>query len=627
MLCLGVGVSFGQDAVSADTNSIVDNLATWLHFLISALSWAWVGLAALAGKLMTNDLVFGGAFHMDVYLFKIRTIMKNLANFGLGFGFIAFVGYVLWSDNQTPSTIVKQIWWFLLAWLLVNVSFFVTQALVDISTIGVTAMGWLSDMFVGSSQSSSRDIITSLASTKTKLTYQQNGKILPEVIDCSDPIDSCPSPESLLDAILPKWESMAWPLLYLGTSILNIQWYTLLQDTNQAHINDRIKGKNLALTALIQIGIVGAFTLALLVLVIANIVRIGMIWILVALWPLFFLLRWLKWWGVTWVDKIITSFGLDKHFAFSSFMQMIFLPVFSILMLSLALIFSTTLWSTLQSPETIHQWIGITADGTNTQINSIIDLTYDGHFINDSVKNTFVDLIVALVTIVLVWLVAKMSIPSKAPIIWSLSKNIFALAEKAMGSARIISLPGKDGRVGLSALGASLSPTNEKGNSINPLAMGKKLYRNQKGSSQQNVEDAIADIFGIKEHTFTDQDLDDITRSLNQRFDAEDKSNRFFDTIKEKAQNKNKQGHTFEVSGKRLFTDPILSKLQTQLRNDSESQLNWLPYKEDDISVFYKNQQVIRYILGQLKKRGLVPENNTKPTDLASLKNTVFVLK
>ncbi|USN56573.1 MAG: hypothetical protein H6766_06130 [Candidatus Peribacteria bacterium] len=71
--------------------------------------------------------------------------------------------------------------------------------------------------------------------------------------------------------------------------MLNIQQYTLLQNTTQSQATDFIKGKNLALGFLIQLAIVGSFTLALVVLVLANVVRIGMIWILAALGPLFFL--------------------------------------------------------------------------------------------------------------------------------------------------------------------------------------------------------------------------------------------------------------------------------------------------------------------------------------------------
>ena len=32
---------------------------------------------------MTNDFVYGAFIHMDVYLWKIRNIMKNFANFTL----------------------------------------------------------------------------------------------------------------------------------------------------------------------------------------------------------------------------------------------------------------------------------------------------------------------------------------------------------------------------------------------------------------------------------------------------------------------------------------------------------------------------------------------------------------
>ena len=40
-------------------------------------------LAILAGKLMTNDFVYGAFIHMDIYLWKIRNIIKNFANFAL----------------------------------------------------------------------------------------------------------------------------------------------------------------------------------------------------------------------------------------------------------------------------------------------------------------------------------------------------------------------------------------------------------------------------------------------------------------------------------------------------------------------------------------------------------------
>jgi hypothetical protein len=177
-------------------------------------------------------------------------------------------------------------------------SFFFTQALVDISTIGVTAMGGISDIFIANNNDISQDITTNLGSKKTVITYTAQGEAKPEVIDCDSDTNTTTqeeycanfvSPEDLLDRLLPKSQSMAGPLIYLGANILNIQQYTLLRDTTQGQVDNFIKGKNLALGFLIQLAIVGSFTLALLVLVIANVVRIGMIWILAALGPLFFL--------------------------------------------------------------------------------------------------------------------------------------------------------------------------------------------------------------------------------------------------------------------------------------------------------------------------------------------------
>ncbi|MEI8090801.1 MAG: hypothetical protein WCG98_00635 [bacterium] len=51
-------------------------------------------MAMLAGKLMTNDRVYGSVMHMDVYLWKIWNVMKNFANFGL-------VAIVIWSVIQS----------------------------------------------------------------------------------------------------------------------------------------------------------------------------------------------------------------------------------------------------------------------------------------------------------------------------------------------------------------------------------------------------------------------------------------------------------------------------------------------------------------------------------------------
>ena len=65
---------------SGDTLSWIKDI---LQSFISIMSRWRILLAALAGKMMSNDRVFGAALHMDVYLRKIWNIMKNFANFAL----------------------------------------------------------------------------------------------------------------------------------------------------------------------------------------------------------------------------------------------------------------------------------------------------------------------------------------------------------------------------------------------------------------------------------------------------------------------------------------------------------------------------------------------------------------
>jgi hypothetical protein len=97
---------------------------------------------------MTNARVYGAAMHMDVYLRKLRNIMKNFANFAL-------VGIVLRSILQNmissgkksiniPDIIKKT----LIAGVLIQASRFLVGALVDVSTVAVSAIASFPATFI-----------------------------------------------------------------------------------------------------------------------------------------------------------------------------------------------------------------------------------------------------------------------------------------------------------------------------------------------------------------------------------------------------------------------------------------------------------------------------------------------
>lgn len=73
--------AFAQ-SIQAETSLTMD-IAQVVDLLIGILSWAWVVLASIAGKLMTNDLVYGEFINLDNVIYQLWAISRNFANYGL----------------------------------------------------------------------------------------------------------------------------------------------------------------------------------------------------------------------------------------------------------------------------------------------------------------------------------------------------------------------------------------------------------------------------------------------------------------------------------------------------------------------------------------------------------------
>ncbi|MFZ2150871.1 MAG: hypothetical protein WAZ12_03885 [Candidatus Absconditicoccaceae bacterium] len=99
-------------------------------------------LLVIAGNAMDNSLVYGSVFHLDAPLWKFRNIMKNFANYTLGFVLLYQILKGLFSlkgiDKNEIFGIIKKI---LLAGILIQASRFILSAVVDISTIATYAIG------------------------------------------------------------------------------------------------------------------------------------------------------------------------------------------------------------------------------------------------------------------------------------------------------------------------------------------------------------------------------------------------------------------------------------------------------------------------------------------------------
>jgi hypothetical protein len=110
-------------------------MITWLSLILNLLYLLLWPLLVVAGMSLDNSFVYGSVFGLDVPLWRLWNLMKNFANFGLGF----FVLYQILlnvlqfkgTDGFVQETIKKT----LIAGVGIQASRFVVAALIDISTI------------------------------------------------------------------------------------------------------------------------------------------------------------------------------------------------------------------------------------------------------------------------------------------------------------------------------------------------------------------------------------------------------------------------------------------------------------------------------------------------------------
>ena len=396
-----------------DTSNILESIQKNLNNFISLLSWLRVVFAILAGKLMTNDWVYGSVLHLDVYLWKIRNIMKNFANFAL-------VGILLGSIIKSlvgkgDLKIKKLLTQTLVAGVLIQASWFLMWALLDISTVAVSAVGSFPQSFIGSDTAIHSQLTQEIQSKIKWYTYKIDltstrwgDKAITQIADTSTPTIT---DDDALQALLPNETSISWPLVYLGVSAFRFQEYMNMNTTNV---------KNLAVWFSLKALSLIFYTLWLALLFIANLMRIAFLRVYIIGAPFIILIKvfnddktWAKW--------------LAKSFNFNAAINMIFKPVLFVAALSVSLIFIVSIQKIMSGTELGDiNGVSISTDGSKAHlwvewISSItIDdasngkdrLFWDISSTTDSAKNIFKDMIIFFLCIFLVWNLIKMSLTS-----------------------------------------------------------------------------------------------------------------------------------------------------------------------------------------------------------------------
>jgi len=396
----------------------------WLEsFVINVLSWGWVLLAKLAWEFLTNKWVYGELLWLDSLFRQYRNITKNIANFCLWFYFIYIIFRWLidqWKES-IANVIKNKILWILIAWVWIQISWFFTAAMVDISTITLVAawslpaqvissnekVKWsyensLVDFFDAESQSIMYGRYMSLFNTDSK-----SGKFIKvSHFPLQQPVDQ----KAFFDALLPSSDTVSWPLYSMWFAILNAHKVTSIDSSKED--GSSLKWSMLNLIIMWWTTIV--YALEMFVLCVLALMRIIYLWMFIILSPLAIFLWCLQ---MSKDDKVLKwSFveTITKQINLQSFFINIFKPTIIVIWIGLATIFAFLMkWVVIESADRPIDlwWIVINTKPMKTNNNSedeFFSSTMNGGIIKFTIWYVWkwlLDFIISIITVVLVYVI------------------------------------------------------------------------------------------------------------------------------------------------------------------------------------------------------------------------------
>ncbi|MEI6426128.1 MAG: hypothetical protein WCO66_02125 [Candidatus Absconditabacteria bacterium] len=403
MLILIIVIGYGFHPVfaasEAANKSTLDSLASILNQLMNTASRARIPIATLAGKFMSNDMIYGSWFHLDTYLWQMRNISKNFANFGL-------LGFLLYEISKSlgkgSAGIQKTIGKVIIAGIGIQMSWFLVGAIIDVSTIATTAVASFPASFLGDTDAG-RYMDTRIENTVKRGMVVLDKEGISKIGEITKDNQTTAQTKN---QFMPKYDSVGGPLIFIGSSALGIQdMMTIKEGEDQG-------AKSILVTFGLKGFILIFYIIILILLLIANIIRVGYLWIFIAISPIIILLlTFMK-------DEGLGKEGLGKQLTFSNFIAIVFKPTIFVAVLGIILIFVTSIQSMLLSTSnTDINGISInqTDDQTKLEIPGVASVTTVEKIlpkIGNQAQSIIPNLIVYFATLFLLWLLVKTALGS-----------------------------------------------------------------------------------------------------------------------------------------------------------------------------------------------------------------------
>lgn len=427
------GSTFAAGVCDNETMGLVVSL---ISVMVKFFSRGWVVLANLAGKLMTNDFVYGSFMNLDVYLWKLWNLSKNFANFFLGFYFLYMILKSFFDSEDNATKVVWNIGKFLIAWVAIQASWFLLAVLIDLATVATAAVGSLPGIVIESNEGLQTTISQLTTSPSTIILDLENEKTPLTII----PLEwATTDNKAIYDSVMPSVNSMAWPLIFLGANIFKFQDFSFLSWDQKAC-------GNITLVTIINFALLIFFILPLVILVVVNIVRIFYLRMFISFSPLVILAR------VFEFDKSV--WDALKKFNLTEAISLIFQPVLTVWAMSLILILVVSLFQ-LMGKTTDNAsnstfaigWANFTSNGSNSSIEvpGVSKVTVDGGLFNTWSRTIgwfFGDIFLYWFVLILLWLLVVM-VSKTSELTADISKGISDTAQNALKSIRFIPFAGQ----------------------------------------------------------------------------------------------------------------------------------------------------------------------------------------
>ena len=448
------------EANSCDPESIagITYIKNALMRIWDIASWMWILLGNLAGKLMTNTLIYGEFMNFDTFLWKIWQISRTFANYTIWFIFLYHIlKYLLIPSAKTksPTGIIKDL---LITSVLIQASWFLVMATIDISTISLATISSLPSQVISDSQHLQNEFITEMK--KNQIIGNALNKKAPKatyINSFSDRFDTLRkvhgwesididqnslqniSEETLVDAILPKPDNLAGPLTYMWFTVFKT--HNFLRDYNIKDANCIEALTKTIISLILDAWMIILYAFSLAILVIILIVRALYLWIFIALSPIIILL------GTKLLDIGKVSSFLDRK----KILKLIFQPVLFGLWISIMFLFVVVVQGffhaqnekvnfdngsiTIKESSQLTEW--------KTNYSSELSIGENAKFFVTQGAKSLWDILLGILALAMMRYFIKLAITAKTGIsgLDSFTKNLSWLIEKAAWNIGVIPTP------------------------------------------------------------------------------------------------------------------------------------------------------------------------------------------